>query len=341
MENENKKFKPKYIVVTIAFIIIIAYCTFWYFMCNKYRDIIVNKIQQDEHFTYDKIKITGFPFTYGVNIINPKLEQKNEIGTVSLKTNNMKFLKTIFSDFIVVKVKDITFANGKNTYNVQFDKKNSVKIKTNDLDNFDYIDLIIPELSIKSTQTTDLSINIKNIVYKIEKIKDKDYINNPIFFDIEKITFYNFKSKPIISNESNISLSMSLFTENDKKTDKTEEDNKESKMMSYEIDKLTYNSITHNYSVNINGNYSIKDDMFSMLFNIKLKNYDNLLSSFDNIANKNVFTFVMDLVKTEEDTDSDKKLTIEKKAEEDTIYINGKNISDIINIFSKIDNGIK
>lgn len=328
MENKKFNYKAIYTIYIIVLIIILAYTIGWYIVGKKYKDYAIQKINNVSNISCEKISLNGFPFKFGLKFSDLKISNESYGANFSFLTKKMQLSKPLFDDIVKIEIDNIRYETNLSGNNkiieVTLKEGSNLNLKFKDK-KISSINATIPTMVISNSDEENEEIIIKNIVYRTEEIKNESYINKPNFLDIEKILVYekNNEEKEL-KNESNISLDLSLI-------DIVEGEDILSNGL--DLNKATYNDITNNYSMSLNGEYkSNSKTTFSLLFNIDINNYDNFISSLKEPIKietaKNLFSAIPNI---NNNNDKDKHIVIKKAVDSDVITVNEKSLNDIMN----------
>lgn len=325
MENKKFSYKSIYTIYIIIVFIILGYFVGWYITGKKYKNYAIKKIKDIPSLSYKKISLNGFPFKFGLKFVDLQFSSSNYGTDIKFITKSIQLSKALFNNIVRIDLDNIRYETNKdriieiilkkgNSLNLKFDNKAVVSIN-----------MIIPSLIISDSYKKNEEIIVENIIYKTEEIKNDSYINKPNYLDIEKILTYEYDDKiKTLKNESNFSLDLSSINIID---------NENILSKGLDLNKITYNNITKNYSFNIKGEYKESSEtMFSLSFDIDINNYDNFTESLQDPIKidtiKNLSNSIPNIV---DNINKDKHITVKKSVDSDTITINGKSLNDIMN----------
>lgn len=322
MEENNRKINKSLLVIYIIVIITICgYSIFWFIACNKYREIIEVKIKEIPSLTYKSARVSGFPFKFGLKFKDLKFSKTQYNNASSVEFESIIFSKTLNSEYNYAKFNRATVSNNNEEVQVIIDGNNEVKFKLIE-DKLQSIDVMATQILIRNPKDKNKESVIKNVLYKTELIKNNSYENKPHFLDIESISLYSKENgKSELVREMNLSLNLSMINVLE---------NSEVISNGFELEKLVVNGVTDNYSISMKGDTKTSKKENSVMLNIDIKNYDNLISIVKDPVHIATINTIYKTIPDLDQQGKDKHITIKKEANSSILTINDKNIQDIL-----------
>lgn len=342
-EEKSNIFSKYYKSILICFFIVLVfifYAIVWMEIKNRIIKILnINNAKYE--LKYDNIKVSGFPVVLNGKIDN--LEVKILKNNSSVK---ILFDRILIRNFIFTKNVNINFLGNIKIINTEGKINNTLTLgkhiiefsldKNNKIDSFDsFVEKIANENYLDGKLTTTSELN--NVTLKFVTVNDFEYKDKTMRINIDSIISKNDNN----TIESNFELIFSNVSEY-KGEDIVSVRNK--------IDTFVFNDITNNYSISIDGGYSVSSYTRSSKIDLsgKITNYNYLISAvnkekvllFDKDLVSN-FVQVLELIpRSEKDTRTDRYFTINTDTKAKSFYINNIDINKLITklMFKNEDN---
>jgi hypothetical protein len=271
------------VIRKILFFTIVIFTIIWFALAYTVKYKLVNLIKnlnnENIQISYDHVKISGYPTSYDIHIINPKLKILTTYGEtelftekLSLQTNiGFKTINIIFSK----NLKQMDVFDGKLVeYNV--DEASSIKLKfakalyrISQDDNFVNI---LEDIDIKSELLSvirdDLELfSISNLIISSNKqiLNENDAIHSNIHF------IYNAQQELLNFQNAQFDLEYKYSINNINRQDKS-------------IDIIGLNFLAGASTIKINGTINLANKTPQAILNFEVGNYNDIL---DKIFNKN------------------------------------------------------
>lgn len=295
MINKEKPFRPKeyetknhVYALIIAFLVVL--CSVYVFCWKKQTQEVVKVLDRYSTNSNGKYEVTyGSVSTSGFAILNTKINNLR-IRTIANKAEMVSTIKQVnirrlmFTQNANIKFKDdvIETSIGDDQFDLQFSENMilNIFVNHNKTFNMDFSDNGMKVINKLNNQV----ISFENLFFKqVSVLSDDNILNVAYKVNCDKILLTpHEKNKKVLEN--NFEASLSVLSELD-------EENKKAVGLEITLEKLTFNDITNNFGIDVNGVALI--NLLTKKFNSDIKakiiNNISLTKSVNNPASEYIF----------------------------------------------------